>query len=82
MELSIFANWGLSNVTCGKNRHSAECTNADDLVPDVVFNVLYIYRFYYLVYMYTIVLVNVKRFRALCGFYAIQNNLLLLLLNS
>ena len=32
------------------------------------------------VYKYTIVLVNVKRFRALCGFYAIQNKLLLLLL--
>ena len=30
--------------------------------------------------MYTIVLVNVKRFRALCGFYAIENKLLLLLL--
>ena len=29
--------------------------------------------------MYTIVLVNVKRFRALCGFYAIENKLLLLL---
>ena len=28
--------------------------------------------------MYTIVLVNVKRFRALCGFYAIENKLLLL----
>ena len=27
--------------------------------------------------MYTIVLVNVKRFRALCGFYAIENKLLL-----
>ncbi len=32
--------------------------------------------------MYTIVLVNVKRFRALCGFYAIENKLLLLLLYS
>ena len=32
--------------------------------------------------MYTIVLVNVKRFRALCGFYAIENKLLLLLNNS
>ena len=30
--------------------------------------------------MYTILLVNVKRFRALCGFYAIRNKLLLLLL--
>ena len=40
---------------------------------------IYIYRFYYLVYMYTIVLVNVERFRALCGFYAIENKLLLLL---
>ncbi len=30
--------------------------------------------------MYTIVLVNVKRFRALCGFYAIENKSLLLLL--
>ena len=30
--------------------------------------------------MHTIVLVNVKRFRALCGFYAIENKLLLLLL--
>ena len=30
--------------------------------------------------MYTIVLVNVKRFRTLCGFYAIENKLLLLLL--
>ena len=30
--------------------------------------------------MYTIVLVNVKRFRARCGFYAIENKLLLLLL--
>ena len=29
--------------------------------------------------MYTIVLVNVKRFRAFCGFYAIENKLLLLL---
>ena len=44
------------------------------LAPDIVFNVNYIiYIFYYLVYMYTIVLVNVKRFRALCGFYAIEN---------
>ena len=30
--------------------------------------------------MYTIVLVNVKRFRALYRFYAIENELLLLLL--
>ena len=30
--------------------------------------------------MYTIVLVNVKRFRARCGFYGIENKLLLLLL--
>ena len=59
-----------------------QSTNVDllkHLAPDIVFNVL-LYRFYYLVYMYTIVLVNVKRFRALCGFYAIENKLLLLLL--
>ena len=31
MQLSRFVNWGLSNVTCDTNRHSAECTNADDL---------------------------------------------------
>ena len=48
------------------------------LAPDIVFNVLYI--IYYLIYMHTIVLVNVKRFRALCGFYAIENKLILLLL--
>ena len=47
------------------------------LAPDIVFNV---YIYYYLVYMYTIVLVNVKRFRALCGFYAIDHKLLVLLL--
>ena len=30
-ELSRFINWGLSNVTCDNSRHSAECTNADNL---------------------------------------------------
>ena len=29
--------------------------------------------FFYLVYKYSIVLVNVKSFRALCGFDAVQN---------
>ena len=31
MELSRFVKWGLSNVTYDKSRHSAECTNADDI---------------------------------------------------
>ena len=30
-ELSRLINWGLSNDTCDNSRHSAECTNADDL---------------------------------------------------
>ena len=49
------------------------------LAPDIVFNVLYIFFIIWFIIMYTIVLVNVKRFRALCGFYAIENKLLLLL---
>ena len=32
VELSRFVNWGLSNVTCDKSRHFAECMNADDIV--------------------------------------------------
>ena len=35
---------------------------------------------YFFLYNIHIVLVNVKRFRAHCGFYAIENKLLLLLL--
>ena len=53
------------------------------LNTDIVFNVLYIYIYilYFLFYiMYYIHIV--KRFRAHCGFYAIENKLLLLLLLS
>ena len=48
------------------------------LNTDIVFNVLYIYiiLFYLMYYIHT-----VKRFRAHCGFYAIENKLLLLLLS-
>ena len=50
-----------------------------ELSTDIVFNVLYIYIFFILFYiMYNIHVV--KRFRAHCGFYAIENKLLLLLL--
>ena len=50
-----------------------------ELSTDIVFNVLYIYIFLILFYiMYNIHVV--KRFRAHCGFYAIENKLLLLLL--
>ena len=52
-----------------------------ELSTDIVFNVLYIYIFFILFYiMYNIHVV--KRFRAHCGFYAIENKLLLLLLLS
>ena len=46
--------------------------------PQIVFNVLYIYILFYIMYYIHIV----KRFRAHCGFYVIENKLLLLLLNS
>ena len=46
------------------------------LHTDIVFNVLYIYVLFYIMYYIHIV----KRFRAHCGFYAIENKLLLLLL--
>ena len=50
-----------------------------ELSTDIVFNVLYIYIYFILFYiMYNIHIV--KRFRAHCGFYAIENKLLLLLL--
>ena len=62
-----------------------------ELSTDIVFNVLYIYiyfiHFYYYYYYYFIlfyIMYNihvVKRFRAHCGFYAIENKLLLLLLS-
>ena len=46
---------------------------------DIVFNVLYIYIYFILFYiMYNIHVV--KRFRAHCGFYAIENKLLLLII--
>ena len=49
------------------------------LNTDIVVNVLYIYIYFILFYiMYYIHIV--KRFRAHCGFYAIENKLLLLLL--
>ena len=52
-----------------------------ELSTDIVFNVLYIYIFFIIFYiMYNIHVV--KRFRAHCGFYAIENKLLLLLLCS
>ena len=44
------------------------------LNTDIVFNVLYIILFYLMYYIHI-----VKRFRAHCGFYAIENKLLLLL---
>ena len=48
-----------------------------ELSTDIVFNVLYIYIYIILFYiMYNIQIV--KRFRAHCGFYAIENKLLLL----
>ena len=47
------------------------------LSTDIVFNALYIF---YIMYNIHIVLVNVKRFRARCGFYAIENKFVLLLL--
>ena len=49
------------------------------LNTDIVFNVLYIYfiLFYIMYYIHI-----VKRFRAHCGFYAIENKLLLLLLSK
>ena len=47
-----------------------------ELSTDIVFNVLYIYIFFILFYiMYNIHVV--KRVRAHCGFYAIENKLLL-----
>ena len=50
-----------------------------ELSTDIVFKVLYIYIYIILFYiMYNIHIV--KRFRAHCGFYAIENKLLLLLL--
>ena len=48
------------------------------LNTDIVFNVLYIYIYILFYIMYYIHIV--KRFRAHCGFYAIENKLLLLLL--
>ena len=52
-----------------------------ELSTDIVFNVLYIYIYFILFYiMYNIHIV--KHFRAHCGFYAIENKLLLLLLYS
>ena len=48
-----------------------------ELSTDIVFNVLYIYFILFYI-MYNIHIV--KRFRAHCGFYAIENKLLLLLL--
>ena len=48
-----------------------------ELSTDIVFNVLYIYFILFYI-MYNIHVV--KRFRAHCGFYAIENKLLLLLL--
>ena len=45
------------------------------LNTDIVFNVLYVYILFYIMYYIHIV----KRFRAHCGFYAIENKLLLLL---
>ena len=53
-----------------------------ELSTDIVFNVglLYIYIYFILFYiMYNIHVV--KRFRAHCGFYAIENKLLLLLIS-
>ena len=47
------------------------------LSTDIVFDVLF---FFYIMYNIHIVLANVKRVRAHCGFYAIANKLLLLLL--
>ena len=50
-----------------------------ELSTDIVFNVLYIYIYFIRFYiMYNIHVV--KRFRAHCGFYAIENKLLLLIL--
>ena len=46
------------------------------LNTDIVFNVLYIYILFYIMYYIHIVL----RFRAHCGFYAIENKLLLLII--
>ena len=48
------------------------------LNTDIVFNVLYIIYFILFYIMYYIHII--KRFRAHCGFYAIENKLLLLLL--
>ena len=48
------------------------------LSTDIVFNVLYIYIYILFYIKYNIHIV--KRFRAHCGFYAIENKLLLLLL--
>ena len=45
------------------------------LNTDIVFNVLYMYILFYFYIMYYIHIV--KRFRAHCGFYAIENKLLL-----
>ena len=53
------------------------------LSTDIVFNVLYIYIYIYIYFILFYIKYNihiVKRFRAHCGFYAIENKLLLLLL--
>ena len=51
------------------------------LNTDIVFNVLYIYIYIYIFFFYIMYYIHiVKRFRAHCGFYAIENKLLLLLL--
>ena len=51
------------------------------LNTDIVFNVLYIYSCIYIILFYLMYYIHiVKRFRAHCGFYAIENKLLLLLL--
>ena len=53
-----------------------------ELSTDIVFNVLYIYIYIILFYiMYNIHVVKRFTFRAHCGFYAIENKLLLLLSN-
>ena len=52
-----------------------------ELSTDIVFNVLYIYIYIFFILFYIMYNIHVvKRFRAHCGFYAIENKLLLLLL--
>ena len=49
------------------------------LSTDIAFNVLYVYRYIYFILFYIMYNIHiVKRFRAHCGFYAIENKLLLL----